>query len=176
MPTFSTWQFLILDARDTLSTVIVVVVAVAMAVVVVVQSPVCLSCCTTLWQQQCVNLTPPSNSLQHNKLLQRGRGISLLPCETSDLWKRSVFQDWSKGKFFSPRCPSSNHTSWFLTKSEGPGSHKTLRRTTDTYRPTDCSYVVSLWQQWCVTVYLQRETFFSFGHSALPQHAAYFHE
>ena len=78
----------------------------------------CLSCYTTPWQQPCVNPSPPSNSLQHNKLLQGGWGELVL-------LRQTVFPDWSKGNVFSPQCPSSNQTSWLLAKSDGLGSSKT---------------------------------------------------
>lgn len=42
----------------------------------------CLSSCTTFSQQQWVHLTPPSNNLQHNKLLQGRQRITLLPKST----------------------------------------------------------------------------------------------
>lgn len=78
-----------------------------------------------LRQQRCANSTPPSNSLQHNKLLQGGWGIFLLLHKTSFLqiiWFSRLKQ---RKRLFSPKFPSSNLTSWLLTKSEGSGSHRT---------------------------------------------------
>lgn len=64
-----------------------------------------------------VNLTPPSNSLHHNKLLQGGRGIFLL------LHKTSLLQ-----------IVTSSHSSWLLAVPAASGSRRTAER-------------ASLWQQ-----------------------------
>lgn len=67
----------------------------------------------------------PATACNITNFFREDGGIFLVLCETSYLPNSLFVSAEGRKPSFPLQCPSSNHTSWTLTKSEGSGSHKT---------------------------------------------------